>query len=64
MATRENIKITYFVTNLKKKFEKKKSKMTDLTLPTLPILKNKIQKFHGLVLELVGLIYAKGIDVA
>jgi hypothetical protein len=30
----------------------------------LPILKNILQKFQGLVLGLVGLIDAKGIDVA
>ena len=33
-------------------------------LAVLPILKNVWQTFYGLVLRLVGLIDAKGIDVA
>jgi hypothetical protein len=51
----------------KKKFLKKKSKMADskkLSFSKSPILKIFLRKFHGLVLESVGLIDAKGIDVA
>ena len=46
---------------------KQKKKLADskkLSFSTLPILNISFQKFHGLVLGLVGLNYAKGIDVA
>ena len=46
---------------------KKKIKMADskkLSFSTPPILNIFFQKFHGLVLGLVELIDAKGIDVA
>ena len=48
-------------------FWKRKSKMADskkLSFSKLPILKIFMQKLYGLVLGLVGLIDAKGIDVA
>ena len=48
-------------------FLKKKSKMADFQnrrFSKSPILKIFLWKFHGLVLGLVGLIDAKGIDVA
>jgi hypothetical protein len=48
-------------------FWKKKFKMADLkklSFSKSPILKNILGKIHGLVLGLVGLIDAKGIDVA
>jgi hypothetical protein len=51
----------------KKKKIKKKFKMADskkLRFSTPPILIIFFQKFHGLVLGLVGLIDAKSIDVA
>ena len=46
-------------------FKKKKFKMADSKkghFPSPPILNIFFQKFHGLVLGLVGLIDAKGID--
>ena len=46
-------------------FLKKKIKMADSKkghFPSPPILNIFFQKFHGLVLGLVGLIEAKGID--
>ena len=46
-------------------FEKKKFKMADSKkghFPSPPILNIFFQNFHGLVLGLVGLIDAKGID--
>ena len=49
-----------------KKKAKKKIKMGDskkLRFSKLPILKNCSQKLHRLVLGLVGLVDAKGIDV-
>ena len=48
-------------------FEKKKFKMADskkLSFSTSPKAEQFPPKFHGLVLGLVGLIDAKGIDVA
>ena len=48
-------------------FEEKKIKMTDskkLSFSTSPKAKQLLPKFHGLVLGLVGLIDAKGIDLA
>ena len=48
-------------------FDKTKFKMADSKkchFPAPPILNIFFQKFHGLVLRLVGLIDAKGIDVA
>ena len=51
----------------KKKFEKKKFKMADLKkarFPAPPILNICLQKFHRVVLGLVGLIDAKAIGVA
>ena len=51
----------------KKKFEKKKFKMADskkLSFSTSPKAEQFPPKFHGLVLGLVGLIDAKGNDVA
>ena len=48
-------------------FEEKKIKMADSKkghFPSLPILNIFFQKFHGLVLGLVGLIDAKGIGLA
>jgi hypothetical protein len=50
----------------KKKIMKKKFKMAalkKLSFSKSPILKICLRKFHGLVLGLVGLIDAKGIDV-
>ena len=80
LKTSENIKIvnhSFYHTNLdwfswewsKKKFflRKKKSKWPTFQngrLSKQPILKNFWQKFHRLVLELVGLIDANDIDVA
>ena len=52
---------------LKKKIWKKKFKMADskiLSFSKSPILNIFFQKFHGLVLGLVELIDAKGIEVA
>ena len=43
-------------------FWEKKAKMADFS--KWPILKNLLWKFHGLVLGLVELIDAKGIDLA
>ena len=51
----------------KKYFKKKTFKMADskkLSFSKSPILNFFLWKFHGLVLGLVGLIDAKGIDVA
>ena len=51
----------------KKNFDKKNSKcpiFQNGRFSKSPILKNFSQKFHRLVLELVGLIDAKGIDEA
>jgi hypothetical protein len=51
----------------KNKIWKIKFKMADskkMSFSKLPILKILLCKFHGLVLGLVGLIDAKGIDVA
>ena len=48
-------------------FGKNKSKIADLKILSFsksPILKIFLRKFHGLVLGSVGLIDAKGIDVA
>jgi hypothetical protein len=48
-------------------FVKRGFKMADskkLSFSESPILKKFLRKFHGLVLGLVGLIDAKGIDVA
>ena len=60
---------TDFYANEAKKifFLKKNFKMADskkLKFSKSPILKNFWRKFHRLVLGLVGLIDAKGIDVA
>ena len=55
------------VTDLTCDEAKKKIKMSDskkLSFSIPPILNIFFQKFHGLVLGLVGLIDAKGIDVA
>jgi hypothetical protein len=46
------------------KQKKKKSDSKKLSFSIPPILNIFFQKFHGLVLELVGLVDAKGIDVA
>ena len=56
----------FFIGKKQKKF-KKKLEMADLKkacFPALPILNIFVQKFHGLVLGLVGLIDVKGIGVA
>ena len=80
LETRENIKIEshpfhhiicdWFLLGWSKKkffFLKKKSKMADFQngrFSKSPILKIFLWKFHGLVLGLLGLIDAKGIDLA
>ena len=61
--------LTNFDWNKAKKnlFLKKKSKMADskqLSFSKSPILKFFLQKFHGLVLGLIGLIDAKAINSA
>ena len=59
--------LTDFLGMKQKHFLKKKIKMADskkLSFLTSPKAKQFLPKFHGLVLRLVGLIDAKGIDVA
>jgi hypothetical protein len=59
--------VTYFhVDEAKKKFLKKKFKIADskkLSFSTFPKAEQFPPKFHGLVLGLVGLIDAKGINM-
>ena len=57
----------FFSLEKKNIFKKKKFKMADSKKPSFsksPILNIFLWKFHGLVLGLVGLIDAKGIDLA
>ena len=60
----KKIKTNFFFEKRKSKWLTKKKLIFQLCLEVTPILNIFLQKCHGLVLWLVGLIDAKGIGVA